>query len=158
MKKEIYIIRHGESEGNVQKIIQAPDLSLTDLGKEQARLVAARLEDIEIESIVCSPFKRAHQTAEIIAASKNLELKELEYIHERLTPSSHWGMKIASPEYQEILPEWLEKWHGNERFEDAETLGELFERTKQLREFLENSEHNKIAVVSHGHFIRTFLA
>ena len=70
----LLLVRHGESEGNVEGLIQGQlDKPLTDLGHVQAKAVAERLRaDDGIDRIVTSPLSRALQTAEAIASALDL--------------------------------------------------------------------------------------
>src|SRR5262245_42723997 len=66
----LILIRHGESEGNRDRIFTpTPEVPLTDAGRQQVRAaaewIAARYAPAGITS---SPFRRALQTAEILAA------------------------------------------------------------------------------------------
>jgi serine/threonine-protein phosphatase PGAM5 len=66
-QRMIYLIRHGQYESQ-------PDDgelggTLTDLGKQQAQMVAALLSGMEITAIHCSTMRRAEETALIIAQS-----------------------------------------------------------------------------------------
>lgn len=66
----IILVRHGESEGNRDRTFtQHADVPLTDRGREQARQAGARIwARYAPTRVVASPFARARQTAEIIAA------------------------------------------------------------------------------------------
>lgn len=66
---KLILIRHGETEENYAKIIQGHrDGKLTPSGIEQARKVALRLRNEQIDVIYCSDLSRARITAEHIAA------------------------------------------------------------------------------------------
>jgi probable phosphoglycerate mutase len=65
----VVLIRHGESEGNRDRVFTpTPEVPLTDVGREQVRAaaswIAARYAPARI---VTSPFRRARQTADILA-------------------------------------------------------------------------------------------
>lgn len=64
-----YVVRHGESETNVQKVFAGSGLDspLTAKGRQQAREAGKKLKTYKITKIVSSPLKRAHKTAEIIS-------------------------------------------------------------------------------------------
>jgi len=68
----LYILRHGETESNVQRRMQGSrrDTALTPLGREQARTVAGILKRNEPDpsrlAFVSSPLMRARTTMEII--------------------------------------------------------------------------------------------
>jgi broad specificity phosphatase PhoE len=67
----LYIIRHGRSTGNDEpdKIGQAADCPLTDVGRSQAEALGDRFlaDKIEFDGIFCSTFLRAVDTADIVA-------------------------------------------------------------------------------------------
>jgi len=66
----IILVRHGESEGNRDRTFtQSTDVPLTERGREQARAAAVRLgARFAPTRVISSPYARARQTAEIIAA------------------------------------------------------------------------------------------
>jgi len=69
MEFELYLIRHGQSETNVNpdQMGQTPDVKLTKLGETQAELLGKRFvqEDTEFDFVYASPYKRAYDTATI---------------------------------------------------------------------------------------------
>jgi broad specificity phosphatase PhoE len=64
----LLLLRHGETEWNLTGRWQgqAADTPLTELGREQARIVASRLRSYSINAIYSSDLLRAYETAEII--------------------------------------------------------------------------------------------
>jgi len=64
---KLIITRHGETEGNVKRILADIDDPLTSKGKGQAEKVSKRLKDEKIDAIMSSPIIRAKETAKIIA-------------------------------------------------------------------------------------------
>ena len=69
---KIYVIRHGQTNWNVEEIIQGKkDIELNEVGIRQAYEVKEKLNMLNIDLIMCSPLKRTKKTAEII-------LRELE--------------------------------------------------------------------------------
>ena len=64
---KLIITRHGETEGNVKRILADIDDPLTSKGIEQAEAVSKRLKKERIDAIFSSPFIRAKKTAQIIA-------------------------------------------------------------------------------------------
>lgn len=66
--QHIYIVRHGQDTDNAAFILNGHrDTNLTDLGRQQAKEVASKLLDKQIDVIYSSPLKRAYETALIIA-------------------------------------------------------------------------------------------
>lgn len=69
--KRLYLLRHGQTEYNVKKLVQGRCNSpLTELGVEQAHIAGAWLREhgVEPDAIVSSPLGRAMQTAEVVAS------------------------------------------------------------------------------------------
>ena len=78
-------MRHGETEANrAERFAESDEIPLTAAGRRQAREVARRLAaDFRPRHLLSSPFTRARETSEIIAATLRLEVEILEGIHER---------------------------------------------------------------------------
>jgi broad specificity phosphatase PhoE len=81
----LLLIRHGESEGNRDRTFtRTPDVPLTETGREQARAaaewLAARHRPVRV---VTSPFARARETAEILAARLGLPVAVEDDLRER---------------------------------------------------------------------------
>lgn len=73
----IYLIRHGQTEFNVQGRMQGQrDSPLTALGEEQARRMGRCLktfvDDPARWSVICSPLGRTRRTAEIVCETLGL--------------------------------------------------------------------------------------
>jgi broad specificity phosphatase PhoE len=67
-RSNVYFLRHGESRGNSARIIQGrQDPGLSEKGVEQSEAVAPWFKERQIDAILCSPLKRALQTAETVA-------------------------------------------------------------------------------------------
>jgi probable phosphoglycerate mutase len=59
---EIHLVRHGEADG-----ADADDPGLSERGREQASLLGARLAGTTVATVLCSPRRRARQTAAVVA-------------------------------------------------------------------------------------------
>lgn len=69
--KKLYLLRHGQTEFNVKKLVQGRcDSPLTDLGRQQARVAAAWLKahNVVPDKVVSSPLGRAMDTASLVAS------------------------------------------------------------------------------------------
>lgn len=72
------LLRHGESEGNVARVMQGKmDLPLTDIGYQQAHALAQRWKSqgVVFDHIISSPLQRAHQTANAVAKAIDLSVE-----------------------------------------------------------------------------------
>ena len=68
--KKLYLLRHGQTEFNVKKLVQGHcDSPLTDLGRKQAGMAAAWLKahNVVPDKVVSSPLGRAMATAGLVA-------------------------------------------------------------------------------------------
>lgn len=68
--KRLYLLRHGQTEFNVKKLVQGRcDSPLTGLGRQQARVAAAWLKahNVVPDKVVSSPLGRAMDTAQLVA-------------------------------------------------------------------------------------------
>ena len=62
--QRIFLIRHGETEGNAARIVQRPEIPLSPRGQAQAEALARRLAKESVARIVSSDLARAVGTAE----------------------------------------------------------------------------------------------
>lgn len=68
--KRLYLLRHGQTEFNVKKLVQGRcDSPLTDLGRHQAQAAATWLKahDVVPDKVISSPLGRAMDTASLVA-------------------------------------------------------------------------------------------
>lgn len=163
---ELYIIRHGESKGNVKReteglsFMELNDPQLTERGKKQAFLCGERLKDINFDSVYSSALLRAVETATGIIKAQpcSKSLKVLPYLTEA----------GVSPEYTHTSFEEIHKINSNaflaEDIDPTQSLfcyngisdeADLFERAANALKYIFSHGHEgeKIAVISHAAFI-----
>ncbi len=69
MKTVIYLIRHGESEANVNGIFAgSADFLLTKKGIKQAEITAKAISKAPVTAVFASPLRRARKTAEAFSS------------------------------------------------------------------------------------------
>ena len=74
---KLYIIRHGETEWNVQKRLQGvSDTNLNEKGIEMAKQTAEALKEIPFACCFTSPLKRAKDTAMYILRNRQVPVYE----------------------------------------------------------------------------------
>lgn len=80
---KLYLIRHGESLGNLQGKIQGTmDFPLSDLGKQQVDLISSYCQNINLDFLYSSDLERAYATAKTIGDSTGLDVQAWEQIRE----------------------------------------------------------------------------
>ena len=65
--RRFIFLRHGETEGNAQRVYQGPETPLNSTGLEQARRAAEYLRAHAVGRILASDMRRAWQTAQAAA-------------------------------------------------------------------------------------------
>ena len=83
----IYVVRHGETEENRQKIVQGHlDTSLNSEGERQSDLLAKALKDVPFDACYSSDLQRAVQTAKrVLVHHSGVELQTQLAVRERVS-------------------------------------------------------------------------
>ena len=156
MEKHIYLVRHGQSESNADGIMRGHEAKLTDSGREQAMVAAERIKRIGVDSIISSPFPRAHDTAFFIGERVGLPVEVNELFSEWSEPSLANGKHRDHPDVRDMFFALYSEPDPAYRHEDEETFLELLDRAKAAEQVLKEHPASRLAVVSHGGFL-TFL-
>jgi len=146
---KIIIVRHGETEENVKKIIQGHiQGNLTSLGIEQAKKVAERLKDEKIDTIFSSDLKRAVDTTnKIIKFHPDISLELRKDVRERYLGKLQ-GKRLDDFNFKEDDKTKITEEAGAEKIED------LVERAGNfIKDILEGHYGKNILLVTHGGFI-----
>lgn len=154
----IYFVRHGESEGNCNHLIQTPKYPLTEKGEEEAHMVADRLEDFSFDTMLVSTFPRARQTADIMNEKLHLPMEYYDCLGEILYPSCVQGLSYDSEEAKPTLDEIQKNFHDpNYRHSDEETFGDVCGRGVVALEMIKARQEENLLVVTHATFIKIML-
>src|SRR2546422_7819046 len=101
----IFLIRHGETEGNAARIVQRPESPLSARGAVQAERLARRLAREGIAQIVSSDLARAVTTAARLHDVTGVPLafdpllQERNFGDVRGTPYADLGIDLFAPDY-----------------------------------------------------------
>ena len=158
MTTTILLARHGESDWNHTKRWQGwADRPLTQRGREQADELAARLADTELDAVYSSDLRRARETAEVVAHTKDLAVETTSDLRE-VDVGSWSGLTRA--EAEDRFPEQYARWlEGGEGWEDGETYEQLGARVvKALQSIAAKHDGSRVLVVAHGGTIRAIHA
>ena len=71
-REKFIFVRHGETEGNRNRVYQFPHTPLNQAGETQAQRAAKNLAATRIGKLVASPMARAWRTASLIAAEHKM--------------------------------------------------------------------------------------
>ena len=122
----IYLIRHGETAYNARRILQTPEVPLSEHGLEQARRLAERLAGAGIARILSSDLERAVMTARALEATTRAPihldalLQERNFGALRGTAYADLGFDPFAPGYEPPEGESVPRFH--ERVERAWSL------------------------------------
>lgn len=156
----LYIVRHGETEFNVQKRMQGRmDSPLSQRGIEHAKALGEHLKVIHFLKLYSSPSPRAYRTAELIKGDRELEIISEDRLRE--INLAHWEGKTKM-ELEKLYPEEYHVfWNEPHRYKPME--GDSFQQVQDRAiEFLnmlaaQNPEGN-ILIVTHSVVIKTIIA
>ncbi|MCL2384028.1 MAG: histidine phosphatase family protein [Oscillospiraceae bacterium] len=158
--RKILLVRHGESEANEKGIYGGTktDYSLSKRGFEQAKALAGKLIDVNIDEIYSSPLKRAIQTVEPIAKILGKEIKiedDLIEIHVGVWEDTLREELINN--YPE-LQKYIEETGHNDGIEGQEETKDVAARmVKVLNKIVKESDGKVILIASHIVSIRAWL-
>lgn len=154
---DLYLIRHAQSEWNAAGRWQGQaDPALSPAGREQARLLAERFPDIEVQRVLSSDLVRARETATPFAARFGLELKFVEDLRE-IDVGSWSGRTRAEIEAAE--PGAMERYYlGESGWTGGEDFAEHEARCARVAEQLSQLDADGVVVVvTHGGTLRAIL-
>lgn len=157
--KDIYIIRHGETDYNRKRIVQGSgiDSDLNAQGHHQSELFFKAHEHIDFDIVITSRLKRSIQTVQPFI-SKGIDHLSTESINE-----IGWGIHegksgdISLKEsYQRLITQWTS---GNldARVEGGESASELIRRCNRFVRYLQAIQYNQILVCTHGRTLRCLM-
>ena len=154
---KLFLVRHGETDYNVQKRIQGHlDIPLNENGIEISKKIVEKLPSKLISKIFCSDLKRAKKTAEIINDTLKIPIVFDPRLRER--KYGDWEGITWNEVYQKNPDlKKLKKTHPlTYKAPGGETGNEILRR---ISEFLTDLHDDKgdILIVSHSGPIRAFI-
>jgi len=146
---KIYIIRHGQTDWNlINKIQGQKDVSLNKSGIMQAEKVRDEIEKYDFDLIICSPLKRAKQTAEIINQNKNVQI-----IYDKALMERGLGDFEGTQSNFDENPIYNLKL--NLEINNIEPAKKFYDRVLNLLNYIKNNlADKKILLVTHGGTVR----
>lgn len=144
---KIYYVRHGQTDLNLAKKMQGggTEKELNETGISQAYNTKKELENVKYNLVICSPMKRAKQTAEIINEGRDIPIITDERIRER---------KLGDYEGRDVTEEmenniWDYKLNYN--IPNGENLHDFEKRINEFFDDIKEKYHDKtILIVAHG--------
>lgn len=147
----LYCVRHGETEYNAAGRIQGQlDSPLSELGYRQCAAVAEALIGQPIDLILCSPLRRASESARTIAERLNVDIRfddRLMEINAGLFQGRCW------PEIETLYPDAARQWRKQDpdfRLPEGESRRDVMLRVRAAFDDLRKSSVQQVIVVAHG--------
>ena len=185
--KQIYLVRHGETDWNVKGLCQGSrnDIPLNNLGKEQAiktgkYLSEYRQRDGKFDLVLCSPLIRTRETCGLICEKIGYNLSKVKYMDE-LKENDKGTVCIGKTESElrkdkfnddyykvkESIPKIKDPIERTVNYEkimktiekkySIESKENLRKRIYKIINFIKKTNKKKILIVTHGGYILYFL-
>jgi broad specificity phosphatase PhoE len=159
--KTIYLIRHGETDNNCNKILQGGnvDIGLNEKGRRQAEAFYQKYKSIPFKKIYTSSLIRSIESVEKLIARgiPHETIKELNEISFGI-----YDGKISSEGKESLYGQLMNAWNkGNltAKMEGGESPLDVQERLEHVLEYiLHQTEEDPILICMHGRAMRIFLA
>ena len=157
--KQILLLRHGETDWNVQMRFQGrKDIPLNAKGEAQAHTVSRRIREWGPEALWVSPQARALKTAQIAVSFPPERFHVVEELCE--VGFGVWEGKSAPDlggEYSSLYLQW-KKSPFSVIPEKGESAAEIMERAARVLRMLADARETKCLVVAHGGILRAIVA
>ena len=160
MVQTIYLVRHGQTDFNVQGIVQGSgvDSSLNDTGRAQAARFFAAYQHLPFDRIYTSALRRTHESVQGF-----LGLGRPHEAHSALNEIS-WGVREGTRitfeedlEYQGVLGQW-EQGQTGARLLGGESPDEVAARQQPFIDLLKSRpEDGHVLICMHGRAMRVLL-
>ena len=153
--KKLYIVRHGQSEGNIIRQVSFSHTPITEKGRNDSYKLGKRLkrEKVKIDAIFYSPLTRSVQTLEAIKEGgfdvSQIQVKPSPLLQEinrkefEGKPSEEYYAKRVE---SGLLPD-------DYRCKGGESENDVKKRAIKFLNYLKSSKFDSVLIVTHGHFI-----
>ncbi len=149
---KLYVLRHGQTDWNIAGKTQGrTETELNNTGIEQAKKAGDQIKKYKINLIICSPLKRARQTAEIINTVTNCQI----IIDDRIIERDCGNIEgTTDEEWASIVNEdinIINNYNVNWNKQNVEPIQNVCNRVwNLLEEIKEKYKDKSILLVTHG--------
>lgn len=154
----VILVRHGETEDGRPGVLWGrSDPRLSKEGRRQAALLRPLMAEVPKARFLCSPLRRARETAQIAlqgmkaALHSEPDLREVDF--------GRWeGLTYAEAAAQEpaAAASWAQ-WHPDFGYPGGETFAEFGVRVKRASESLTNPADGPVVAFTHGGVARALI-
>jgi alpha-ribazole phosphatase len=143
---DIILIRHGESEDNIKRVLSTDDTPLTKKGEMQIEKIKPVVAELDFKDVYISPTKRTIMTSEILEINGSLEnrVREIDF-----------GIfkGLGYEEFMKVYPEEGKKWVSdikNYQIPNGESLKMTYQRVVDFLEEIINIGENSLVITHEG--------
>lgn len=161
MDTEIFLVRHGQSAGNLERrFLGHTDRDLSELGYKQAELLRSAFSKIELDAVYSSDLQRAYHTAYPTAQDKRLDVIKLSDLRE--VYAGKWENRLFAELIEEFPISYGDTWLNNlgrAHPDGGESVEELQARVvRAIEKIADENRGKKVMIATHATPIRTFAA
>lgn len=153
---EVYLVRHGRTDGNVAHRHQHPETKLNEEGTKQAKIVANKIAMKNPTHVISSTNLRALQSASFIAETTRLTPDTYPPFEELHQPATLIGERLTGLRAVGYMIKWFLGFK-SAAMHDGETYAAFVHRLGHARRHLEKMpEDSVVIIVSHSVFSSFF--
>jgi broad specificity phosphatase PhoE len=169
----LWLIRHGQSAGNVARDLAEAgghtmieiasrdvDVPLSSLGEEQSRSIGHWFGSLPVgrppDVVLCSPYVRAQQTAELLLVSARLDRDRIEWVSDERLREKEFGIldRLTVRGIRELHPELSEQRAHVGKFyfrpPGGESWCDVILRLRSLLDTVRSAYHGRrVLIVAH---------
>ncbi|MEJ1240143.1 histidine phosphatase family protein [Chryseolinea sp. T2] len=158
--KKIYVVRHGQTDYNLQNIVQGSgvDSDLNARGREQATAFYNVYKDVRFDKVYTSALRRTRQSVQMFI-DDGVPVESLAGLNE-----ISWGTKEGhriTPDEDEYYHYMLKQWQAGDtslRIEGGESPDDVVKRMQPaVDHIMSRPEEKTVLVCMHGRAIRILL-
>lgn len=161
MIKDIYIVRHGQTDYNLKGIVQGSgiDAPLNETGKKQSEAFFEAYKELPFDKIYVSTLKRTLESMQGFI-EKGIPYEKLSGLNE-----ISWGIREGKPFTDEeniYYKGLMQKWNGGETsvpVEGGESPEEVALRQMEAMNYIMSKDNEqRVLICMHGRAMRILLA
>ena len=154
---EVFLVRHGQTDGNVARRHQHSNTDLNEHGIAQAVAVAAQIALLKPTHLITSTQLRAIETARVVAAATDLIPESYPPFEELHQPAAMVGERLTGSHALWYMALWFFGVK-SASMHDGETYAAFVDRLAQARKHLEELPTDaRVVIITHSVFINFFV-
>jgi phosphoserine phosphatase len=154
MDKELYIIRHGETDYNKLGIVQGRGVNtdLNELGREQGKAFYQYYKHVPFDKVYTSALKRTHQTVKEFIEEECIPWEQLPGLDE--LSFGIWEGNENKEDWRNAFREMRNYWESGQcdlSFEKGESPNQVSRRLQEaLDVILSRPDEKRVLICMHG--------